>query len=89
MPVDLIIHGGIVVHDSGVTQADVAIDGGKIVEIAPAISAAPREQIDASGLHVFPGLIDPHVHFNEPGRAHWEGISTGSAALPASATKWA
>ena len=39
--------------------------------------------IDATGLHIFPGLIDPHVHFNEPGRAHWEGIATGSRALAA------
>ncbi len=35
------------------------------------------------GLHVFPGGLDPHVHFNEPGRAHWEGLATGSAALAA------
>jgi allantoinase len=32
---------------------------------------------------VFPGVIDPHVHFNEPGRTDWEGIATGSAALAA------
>ena len=36
-----------------------------------------------SGSYVFPGVIDPHVHFNEPGRADWEGLSTGSAALAA------
>ena len=35
------------------------------------------------GLHVFPGLIDPHVHFNEPGRTEWEGFATGSSALAA------
>ena len=42
-----------------------------------------RETIDATGLHVFPGVIDPHVHFNEPGRTEWEGFATGSAALAA------
>ena len=31
----------------------------------------------------FPGIIDSHVHFNEPGRTDWEGIATGSAALAA------
>ncbi|HEY8841133.1 MAG TPA: amidohydrolase family protein, partial [Candidatus Dormibacteraeota bacterium] len=41
------------------------------------------EAIDASGLHVFPGGIDSHVHFNEPGRTEWEDIAHGSAALAA------
>ena len=36
-----------------------------------------------AGLTVFPGLIDVHVHFNEPGRADWEGAATGSRALAA------
>jgi len=42
-----------------------------------------REEIDARGLHVFPGVIDSHVHFNDPGRAEWEGIDSGSRALAA------
>ncbi len=44
---------------------------------------ARREEIDARGLHVFPGLIDVHLHFNEPGRTDWEGAATGSRALAA------
>jgi allantoinase len=40
-------------------------------------------EVDARGLHVFPGLVDAHVHFNEPGRTEWEGIETGSSALAA------
>jgi len=35
---------------------------------------------------VFPGVIDAHVHFNEPGRTHWEGFATGTAALAAGGT---
>src|SRR5207247_1066104 len=42
-----------------------------------------REIVDAAGLHIFPGVIDSHVHFNEPGRADWEGFETGSRALAA------
>ena len=42
-----------------------------------------REEIDATGLRVFPGLIDVHLHFNEPGRTEWEGAATGSRALAA------
>ena len=40
-------------------------------------------EIDAAGLHVFPGVIDAHVHFNEPGRAEWEGFVSGTRALAA------
>jgi len=41
------------------------------------------EEIDATGLTILPGLIDVHVHFNEPGRTDWEGAATGSRALAA------
>ena len=39
--------------------------------------------MDARGLLVLPGLIDVHLHFNEPGRTEWEGGATGSRALAA------
>ena len=77
--VDLLIRNGTVVTADGVGVADVAIDGGRIVGAA----GPARQEIDATGLHVFPGLIDVHVHFNDPGRADWEGAGTGSAALAA------
>src|SRR3954468_22765604 len=79
---DLIICNGDVVRDN-VVRGDVAVVDGKIVDISPELPGDARETIDAAGLHVFPGLIDPHVHFNEPGRAEWEGIATGSSALAA------
>jgi allantoinase len=63
-------------------RQDIAIEGGKIVAIGPELPGAPDE-IDARGLHVFPGLIDVHLHFNEPGRTEWEGAATGSRALAA------
>lgn len=65
------------------TTLDIAINEGKIVLIASTISGAAREEIDATGLHVFPGFVDAHVHFNEPGRKHWEGLDTGPRALAA------
>ncbi len=61
---------------------DVAIEDGKIVAIGPELPGA-AEEIDARGLHVLPGLIDVHLHFNEPGRTEWEGAATGSRALAA------
>jgi allantoinase len=83
MPWDTLILGGEVVTPDGVKRLDVAIEGDSIVELSPDLSGPSSETIDAAGLHVFPGLIDPHVHFNEPGRTDWEGFDTGSAALAA------
>jgi allantoinase len=80
---DLIIRNGTVVHYDGITQADIAVENGRIAEVAESIASSSKQEIDATGLHIFPGLIDVHVHFNEPGRSEWEGISTGSSALAA------
>src|SRR5215831_14814338 len=80
---DLLIRGGRVVTDSEVRAADIGIAEGKIVALEAGLSGSARETIDANGLHIFPGLIDSHVHFNEPGRADWEGFETGSRALAA------
>jgi allantoinase len=83
VPSDLVIRGGTVVLP-GVfpVQADVAIEGEQIAAIGPELDGG-REEIDAHGLHVLPGVIDAHVHFNEPGRTEWEGWATGSRALAA------
>jgi allantoinase len=51
--------------------------------VLPDLEDDSGEVIDASGLHVFPGGIDSHVHFNEPGHSDWETFANGSAALAA------
>jgi allantoinase len=78
----MIIRGGTVVTARAVEQADIAIAGDQIIGTGRNL-ADDGEEIDASGLHVFPGGIDSHVHFNEPGRTEWEDIGHGSAALAA------
>jgi allantoinase len=83
---DLIVRGGTVVSPAGESLADVAIDEGSIVNIGPDVEGAAREEVDARGLHLFPGVIDIHVHFNEPGRTDWEGWGTGSAACATGGT---
>src|SRR5215831_637788 len=80
---DLLIRGGTVVTASEARAADIGIVEGKIVALEASLSGSARETIDATSLHLFPGVIDSHVHFNEPGRAHWEGFETGSRALAA------
>ncbi len=83
MPYDLVIRGGtVVLPDVMSVPADVAIEGEAIAAIGPDLPAG-REEVDARGLHVLPGVLDAHVHFNEPGRTEWEGWATGSQALAA------
>lgn len=45
--------------------------------------ATQQEILDADGLMVIPGLVDTHVHINEPGRTEWEGFATATAAAAA------
>ncbi len=78
---DVVIRNARVVDAARDETADVGITDGKITAVEPSITASARVEIDAGGQMLFPGLIDPHVHFNEPGRADWEGFETGTTAL--------
>lgn len=82
---DIIIRNGKIVTHESIFKADIGIKGQKIIEINEQISIDKRSNkvIDASGLYILPGLIDTHVHFNEPGRVEWEGLATGSRSLAA------
>lgn len=76
---DLIVRGG-------AERGDVAVADGAIAAVGPELEGAAREEVDARGLLVLPGAVDAHVHLNDPGRAHWEGFATGTAALAAGGT---
>jgi allantoinase len=79
-----IIRGGAVLTPGGLQICDVRVCDGKIAEVGSGVASADgAEEVDAANLLVLPGVLDAHVHFNEPGRAHWEGFSTGSRALAA------
>lgn len=82
---DLIIRNGNIVTADSVVQGDIAVKARKIVEVSvgKSLEGDAAREINAEGLHVFPGLIDTHVHFNEPGRTEWEGLETGSRSLAA------
>jgi allantoinase len=83
---DLLVRNSTVVTPAGESRATLGVADGHIVAIAPDLTGTSKEEINAEGLHVFPGIIDAHVHFNEPGRTHWEGFATGTAALAAGGT---
>jgi allantoinase len=74
-----------VVVRGGAGSPDIVAVDGRIVELAPAGTAGlvGCEVIDADGLLVLPGMVDAHVHFDDPGREWWEGFDTGSAAAAA------
>ena len=60
---------------------------GKIIKIHPYKSSINdyngQQFLDVENNVVMPGLIDAHVHLNEPGRTHWEGFETGTKAAAA------
>lgn len=86
MTYDLIIKNGYVVFRDGVHQADIGVKDEKISCISEHIEDDATQVEDANGQYVMPGMIDTHVHLNEPGRTEWEGFETGSKALAAGGT---
>ncbi|MBC6453641.1 MAG: dihydroorotase [Hormoscilla sp. SP5CHS1] len=59
---------------------DVGIRDREIVQVAPDLGSVPEEVLDAEGLTLLPGAIDPQVHFREPGLEHKEDLLTASSA---------
>jgi len=74
-----------VVLPTGTTPATLLIQDGKILKILPEKLAPTKEQPvrDLGDSVIMPGLIDCHVHINEPGRTEWEGFATATAAAAA------
>jgi allantoinase len=71
-----------VVLPDGVRPATIHVADGRIVGIGPHEDRAAAD-IDAGDLVVLPGLVDTHVHINDPGRAEWEGIDSATRAAAA------
>ncbi|HEY5020958.1 MAG TPA: allantoinase AllB [Gemmatimonadaceae bacterium] len=81
---DLVIRGRQVVTPEGVRAASVHVAEGRIVRLGEWEEAPPETSVvDAGESIVMPGLIDTHVHINEPGRTEWEGFETGTRAAAA------
>lgn len=68
-----------VVTPAGIVPATVHLDGAHIAAIEP---HGPAD-VDYGDLVIMPGLVDSHVHVNEPGRTEWEGFATATAAAAA------
>lgn len=78
---DLLIRNARVALPHGVClDGDLACNEGRIVRIDKSLDARAHECIDADGLLLLPGVIDPHVHFREPGHEYKEDLGSGSRA---------
>jgi dihydroorotase len=74
----IVLKGGRVVDSRGERVADVAVQGGVVVEVGEQLSSG--RAIDAAGCVVAPGFVDLHAHLREPGKEEAETIETGSRA---------
>ena len=83
-PPDLIVRGKRVITPEGERAAAVHIRGGAIVAITAFDEIPPGIPVHEAGdAVVMPGIVDTHVHINEPGRTEWEGFSTATRAAAA------
>ncbi len=69
-----------VVLPSGIEPVSVLVEDGRFAVIDAAIHTAADETIDATGLHLLPGVVDDQVHFREPGLTHKEDLASASRA---------
>lgn len=76
----LIRHARILSPTGEFSVGDVLCRGREILQVAPELSASADKEIDATGLTLLPGVIDPQVHFREPGLEHKEDLFTASCA---------
>ncbi len=77
---DLVIRGGTLATPGGIGPGDVGARNGRIAAVGDLSRADAGEVIDATGLHVLPGIIDTQVHFREPGNERKEDIESGTRA---------
>lgn len=81
---DLVIRSRRVALPDGIRAAAIAVQDGRIAALAGYDAVLPATTItDLADLVVLPGLVDSHVHVNEPGRTEWEGFATATRAAAA------
>lgn len=76
---DLVLRNAVLAPENPAERFDLAISDGRWAALG-AVAESGREELDLAGALLFPGAVDLHVHFNEPGRTAWEGFASGSQA---------
>ena len=82
----LLVRNAMMVLPNRIVEGDLRVSNGSIKTIAPLGGLNPEKGelvIDATGLHLLPGAIDPHVHFRDPGNPEKEDLESGSRAAAA------
>lgn len=85
MAADLVVRARRAVVDGREQSVAVAVTGGRITAVTPHDDAPTADRtvtLDADEV-LLPGVVDTHVHVNEPGRTEWEGFATATAAAAA------
>ena len=77
---DIAIKSTRIITPGGERNGVVIIKDGIIIDVAASLDVADERTIDVQDKVVMPGVIDPHVHINEPGRTAWEGFDTATKA---------
>src|SRR4051794_37790615 len=82
---DLVVRATRAVTAEGEVPVTVGVDGGRIVAVEPGGTRLSGDRVLDLGDDVvlLPGLVDTHVHVNDPGRAEWEGFETATRAAAA------
>lgn len=77
---DLFLKSTAVVTPAGQRPALLVLQAGRIADVLPHNAPVAGPVLDLGDAAILPGVIDPHVHLNEPGRTDWEGFDTGTRA---------
>ncbi len=80
MDIDLVVRNATIVSPEGHVQGDLLISGGRVAGIVAPGAGQGAQVVDAAGLYMLPGAIDPHVHMMDPGLTEKEDFITGTGA---------
>lgn len=80
MTVELVVRNAIIVSPEGRTRGDLLVADGRVAGIVAPGTGDGEEVVEASGLHLLPGGVDPHVHMMDPGHTDREDFTTGTTA---------
>src|SRR3954454_11542112 len=82
--VDLVVRSRRAVTPAGEGPASIAVTGGRIVAVEAYAAEIPAgQEVDLGETALLPGLVDTHVHVNEPGGTEWEGFASATRAAAA------